>query len=190
MNTKNDYSLAVKNKRIWDFYNTNPNIDFEKTNLLLIDFMETIFNSMTNDITTNINSQLLSFMRESQLQIENISECVKNVNTNVNALSSDVNDKIALHMNNIKSEYIREFTTIINTSSLTSNEKISSLIDKSNNTLVDKTTLLLNDIIPRNNSSVDSIIKENIKNIHDTITSDTLKLSPHTFIVKTHKMNF
>jgi len=179
MNTKNDYSLAVKNKRIWDFYNTNPNIDFEKTNLLLIDFMETIFNSMTNDITTNINSQLLSFMRESQLQIENISECVKNVNTNVNALSSDVNDKIALHMNNIKSEYIREFTTIINTSSLTSNEKISSLIDKSNNTLVDKTTLLLNDIIPRNNSSVDSIIKENIKNLHDTITSDTLKLSPH-----------
>lgn len=179
MNTKNDYSIAVKNKRVWDFYNTNPNIDFEKTNLLLVEFMETIFNNMTNDITTNINSQLLSFMRESKLQIENITECVKIVNNNVNALSNDVNDKITQQMNNIKSEYIREFTTIINTSTLTSNEKISSLIDKSNNILVDKTTLLLNDIIPRNNSSVDTIIKENIKNLHDTITTDTLKLSPH-----------
>jgi hypothetical protein len=176
---KNDYSIAVKNKKIWDFYENNKNVDFEKTNLLLVDFMETIFNNMTNDIEININSQLLSFMKESQSQIENMTECVNNVNKNVNTLSSDMNDKIVLQMNNIKSEYINEFTTIINTSSLSSNEKISALIDKSNNILVDKTTLLLTDIIPKNNSSLDSIIKENMKHLHDTITSDTHKLSPH-----------
>lgn len=179
METKNDYSIAVKNKKIWEFYNTNKNVDFEKANLLLVNFMETIFNNMTNDIGTNINSQLLSFMKESQSQIENITECVNIVNNNVNTMSSDMNDKIVLQMNRIKSEYIHEFTNIINTSSLTSNDKISSLIDKSNNVLVDKTTLLLNDIIPRNNSSVNTLIKENLKILQDTITSDTRKLTPH-----------
>lgn len=179
METKNDYSIAVKNKKIWEFYNTNKNVDFEKANLLLVNFMETIFNNMTNDIGTNINSQLLSFMKKSQSQIENITECVNIVNNNVNTMSSDMNDKIVLQMNRIKSEYIHEFTNIINTSSLTSSDKISSLIDKSNNVLVDKTTLLLNDVIPRNNSSVNTLIKENLKILQDTITSDTRKLTPH-----------
>jgi len=74
MNIKNDYTLALKNKKIWDFYNTHPNVNFESANLLLVDFMETIFNNMTNDISSNINTQLLSFMKESQSRIENISE--------------------------------------------------------------------------------------------------------------------
>lgn len=177
MDTKNEYTLALKNKKVWDFYNTHPNVNFEGANLLLVDFMETIFNNMTNDISSNINTQLLSFMKENQTRFENLSECINIVNQNVNALSNEVNNSLMLQMNNIKSEYIREFTSIINTSSLTANEKISSLIDKSNNILVDKTTILLNDIIPRSNSSVHSIIKENLKDLHDTITSDTQKLT-------------
>ena len=159
MNLKNDYTLALKNKKVWEFYNSNPNVDFEKTNLLLVEFMETIFNNMTNDINSNINMQLLSFMKENQTRIENISDSVNTVNQNITAMSIDINNKMVLQMNNIKSDYINEFTNIINTSSLTSNEKISALIDKSNCALVDKTTILLNEIIPRNNSSVQTIIK-------------------------------
>lgn len=177
MNLKNDYTLALKNKKVWEFYNSNPNVDFEKTNLLLVEFMETIFNNMTNDINSNINMQLLSFMKENQTRIENISDSVNTVNQNITAMSIDLNNKIVLQMNNIKSEYINEFTSIINTSSLTSNEKISALIDKSNCALVDKTTILLNDIIPRNNSSVQTIIKENLRDLHDTINNDTQKLT-------------
>ena len=94
MNTKNDYTLALKNKKVWDFYNTHPNVNFESANLLLVDFMETIFNNMTNDISSNINTQLLSFMKENQSRIENISECVNAVNQNVNTLSNDINNKM------------------------------------------------------------------------------------------------
>ena len=177
MNLKNDYTLALKNKKVWEFYNSNPNVDFEKTNLLLVEFMETIFNNMTNDINSNINMQLLSFMKENQTRIENISDSVNAVNQNITAMSVDINNKMVLQMNNIKSEYINEFTSIINTSSLTSNEKISALIDKSNCALVDKTTILLNEIIPRNNSSVQTIIKENLRDLHDTINNDTQKLT-------------
>jgi hypothetical protein len=177
MNLKNEYTLALKNKKVWEFYNSNPNVDFEKTNLLLVEFMETIFNNMTNDISSNINMQLLSFMKENQTRIENISDSVNTVNQNITAMSIDINNKMVLQMNNIKSEYINEFTNIINTSSLTSNEKISALIDKSNCALVDKTTILLNEIIPRNNSSVQTIIKENLRDLHDTINTDTQKLT-------------
>lgn len=177
MNLKNEYTIALKNKKVWEFYNSNPNVDFEKTNLLLVEFMETIFNNMTNDISSNINMQLLSFMKENQTRIENISDSVNTVNQNITAMSIDINNKMVLQMNNIKSDYINEFTNIINTSSLTSNEKISALVDKSNCALVDKTTILLNEIIPRNNSSVQTIIKENLRDLQDTINTDTQKLT-------------
>jgi hypothetical protein len=177
MNLKNDYTIALKNKKVWEFYNSNQNVDFEKANLLLVEFMETIFNNMANDINSNINMQLLSFMKENQTRIENISDSVNAVNQNITTMSVDLNNKMVLQMNNIKSEYINEFTNIINTSSLTSNEKISALIDKSNCALVDKTTILLNEIIPRNNSSVQTIIKENLRDLHDTINNDTQTLT-------------
>jgi hypothetical protein len=189
MNVTNDYSMVVKHKKIWDFYNTHTNVDFETANLLLVNFMETLFNNTTNDIGDNINSQLLAFMKDSQLQMntltdrvtvvdnktETITECVHAVNKNVNTLSSDMNDKMTAQMNTIKAEYIKEVTSIIETASCSSREKISELLDKTNNVLIDRSQLLLVDIIPKNNVLVDVIVKENLKNLRDTITSD----APH-----------
>lgn len=73
----NDYTLAVNNKKIYDFYNENPNVNFESANLLLIDFMDSIFNNMTNDLNSNINSQLLSFMKDNQTKIEKLFKFIK-----------------------------------------------------------------------------------------------------------------
>jgi flavodoxin len=175
----NDYTVAVNNKKIYDFYSENNNIDFENVNLLLIEFMDSIFNNMTDDLNSNINSQLLSFMKENQTKIENISNSLNTVNQNVTNLTNDITNNMLLQMNNLKKEYIDDFSQIINTNSLTTNEKISSLIDKSNSILVDKTTLILNDIIPKNHETLQIQIKENLKVLHDSITSDTYKLTEH-----------
>ena len=169
----NNYTIAVTNKRICEFYNNNPNVDFENVNLLLIDFMESIFNNMTNDLNSNINYQLLSFMKDNQKKIENISNSLNTVNQSVTNLTNNM----VLQMNNMKKEYIVDFSQIINTNSLSSNEKISSLIDKSNSILVDKTTLILNDIIPKNQGTLQIQIKESLKELHNSITNDTYKLS-------------
>ena len=169
----NNYTIAVTNKRISEFYNNNPNVDFENVNLLLIDFMESIFNNMTNDLNSNINYQLLSFMKDNQKKIENISNSLNTVNQSVTNLTNNM----VLQMNNMKKEYIDDFSQIINTNSLSSNEKISSLIDKSNSILVDKTTLILNDIIPKNQGTLQIQIKESLKELHNSITNDTYKLS-------------
>ena len=173
----NDYTIAVNNKKIYDFYNDNKNVDFETVNLLLIDFMDSIFNNMTSDLNSNINSQLLSFMKENQTKIENIYSSLNIVNQNVTKLTNDITNNMVLQMNNMKKEYINDFSQIINTNSLTSNEKISSLIDKSNSIMVDKTTLLLNDIIPKNQETLQVQIKENLKELHNSITNDTYKLT-------------
>ena len=173
----NDYTIAVSNQKIYEFYNKNPNVDFENVNLLLIDFMDSIFNNMTNDLNSNINSQLLSFMKDNQKKIENISTSLNAVNHNVTNLTNDITNNMALQMNNMKKEYIDDFSQIINTNSLSSNEKISSLIDKSNSILVDKTTLILNDIIPKNQDTLQTQIKENLKELHNSITNDTYKLT-------------
>lgn len=173
----NDYTLAVNNKKIYDFYNENPNVNFESANLLLIDFMDSIFNNMTNDLNSNINSQLLSFMKDNQTKIENFSNSLNIVNQNVTNITSNITNSTMLQMNNMKKEYINDFSQIINTNSLTINEKISSLIDKSNSILVDKTTLILNDIIPKNQETLQMQIKDNLKELHNSITNDTHELT-------------
>lgn len=174
---QNKYILAVDNKKIYQFYQNNPNVDFENVNLLLIDFMETIFNNMTNDLNSNINSQLLSFMKDNQARIDHISNCVKAVNTNVAKLADDITTNMILQMNNLKKDYINDFSQIISTSSLTANEKISVLIDKSNSILVDKTTLLLNDLIPKNQDHLHERIKSSLNELHNSISKDTHKLT-------------
>jgi len=173
----NDYTIAVNNKKIYDFYNENPNVNFESANLLLIDFMDSIFNNMTNDLNSNINSQLLSFMKDNQTKIENFTNSLNIVNQNVTSITSNITNSTMLQMNNMKKEYINDFSQIINTNSLTINEKISSLIDKSNSILVDKTTLILNDIIPKNQETLQMQIKDNLKELHNSITNDTHELT-------------
>ena len=173
----NEYTLAVTNKKIFEFYNNNPNVDFESVNLFLIDFMESIFNNMTNDLNSNINSQLLSFMKDNQMKIENMTNSLTTVKQHITNLTNDITNNMVLQMNNMKKEYINDLSQIINTNSLSSNEKISSLIDKSNSILVDKTMLILNDIIPKNQDTLQKQIKENLKELHTTITNDTYKLT-------------
>src|SRR6056300_1029670 len=114
---ENNYTIAVTNKNIYEFYQNNPNVDFENVNLLLIDFMESIFNNMTNDLNSNINSQLLSFMKDNQTRIENISNSLNLVNQNVTTLTNDITNNMVLQMNNMKKDYIDDLSQIINTNS-------------------------------------------------------------------------
>lgn len=181
----NNYTITVNNKNIYEFYN-NKNIDFESVNLLLIDFMESIFNNMTNDLNSNINSQLLSFMKDNQTRILDISKSVNVVNQNVNNLTNEITNNMVLQMNNMKKDYINDLSQIINTNSLTTNEKIGSLIDKSNSIFVDKTTLILNDIIPNNQKALQIQIKEDMKDLHNSITNDTYKLTQNLNNKDTH----
>ena len=173
----NQYQVIINNKRIWDFYNENKNINIENVNIFLLDFIENIFNNMTNDINTNINSQLLSYINENKNQIEFIKTNLSSMNENISKLNSDIANNIMIQFVNLKKDYIDDVRQIINNSSLTINEKVSSLIDKNNSHLVDKTSLILNDILPKNQDQINKQIKFNFNEFYNLITEDTNKLA-------------
>lgn len=175
--TGNEYEIVLKNKRIWDFYNENKNIDIETANIMLIDFMENIFNEMSSDINTNINSQLLSYMKESKMQIDNLKHNLATVNDSISKINSEMTSNLVLQFVNLKKEYIDDVRQVIHNNTLTTNEKLTSLMDKNNIHLIDKTTLILNEIIPKNQESLGSQIQLHIKQLHSLIMEDTNRLA-------------
>ena len=40
-----DYTIAVKNKTIYNFYNKHPNLNFEEMNIIFISILEQLFES-------------------------------------------------------------------------------------------------------------------------------------------------
>jgi len=175
--TGNEYEIVLKNKRIWDFYNENKNIDIETANIMLIEFMENIFNEMSSDINTNINAQLLSYMKESKMQIDNLKNNLATVNDSLSKINSEMTNNMVLQFVNLKKEYIEDVRQVIHNNTLTTNEKLTSLMDKNNTHLIDKTTLILNEIIPKNQESLGSQIQLHIKQLHSLIMEDTNRLA-------------
>ena len=62
--SKGEYHLTIANKRIWDFYNNNKNISFEAVNLIFLDLIEKINNDMSSTMTTAINNEILSCVKD------------------------------------------------------------------------------------------------------------------------------
>lgn len=171
------YEIVIRNKRVWEFYNENPNIDPETANVMLIDFMENIFNEMSTEIDANINAQLLSYMKDGKHQLDNLKKNVATMSENISKMNSDITNNMALQFVNLKKEYIDDVRQIINNSSLTTSEKLASIMDKNNTHLVDKTSLILNDVIPKNQQQLGEQIQANLKNLHSLIVEDTATLA-------------
>ena len=43
----NKYVTTINNKRIFDYYKSNTNVNIESMNLIMLDFMEQLGNDMT-----------------------------------------------------------------------------------------------------------------------------------------------
>jgi hypothetical protein len=61
----NDYTMSVNNKRVWDFYNENPHLDFESLHVLFIEMMEKSINKITQN-NSSVISQLLTYLKDNQ----------------------------------------------------------------------------------------------------------------------------
>ena len=74
--TKNE-EFKTNNQKIVNFYNEHPNIDFEQSNLLLVGFLDKMFNHVTDDLDSNINSQILSYLQSSKQEIYDLKSSVE-----------------------------------------------------------------------------------------------------------------
>jgi len=172
----NDCIISLNNKRVYEFYKKNPNVSFEVANELLVGFMETIFNHMTENLNENINAQLLNFMKENQSQICELSQGIQSINANINTSNEILFKNLDSQLTTLKTNYISEVKELLANNSLQANEKINTLLDKNTTSLIDKTTLVLSDIIPKNQDKVYQLIQENLNKFHTAINADIRNL--------------
>jgi len=158
-----DYTIAVKNKDIWEFYDKHPNMNFEEMNLIMIDILEQIFEKTNPSLNTNIASQLLDNMKSLQNQVSNVTDLFSKSQT-------DMNTNFALKFMEFKKDYIEDLKMILanNTS-----DRVAPIIKEYNESLYDKTKNMINDIIPKNQENLSKDIVESFKSFHSVINHDT-----------------
>jgi hypothetical protein len=174
MATKTEFVL--KEKKIVDFYNQHPSINCEKANLLLVDFLETMFNHITDDLGTNVNSQLLSFMNENKTQLHDLQQQVSSYREEVSKTHQEATSEVFTQLSSWKTKYMDDVKQLIENNQLSSNEKIGTFLDKNNMQLLDKTAILLNDAIPKNHNVLHQQIVYSLKEFNRQITEDTSKI--------------
>ena len=146
----NNFELIINNKKIWDFFQENPAINMEDSILLVIEILEKMFNKMSNDLSTNVNSQIINFLNENKSKMDKMSLNMQTVTDNINKMSGEVINSVMLEFFRIKKEYIEEMTRVLENFTLQSKEKMEVLIGKNGESLLDKTSILLNNLIPKN----------------------------------------
>ena len=165
--------IIIDNSRICSFYNNNRNIDIVTTNLFFIDFFENLTDTANS---SNINTQLISFMNENKKQIEKLSSNIESVSDCVAKLNIDIANNLLIQLANNKKDYIEDVKGVVMNSSLTINEKINSMIHQNNEHLIDKTKILLNEIIPKNNETLNNQVQNTFKQLNEQISDDTHKI--------------
>lgn len=158
-----DYTIAVQNKDIWEFYNSHPNMNFEEMNLIMIDILEQIFEKTNPSLNTNIASQLLDNMKSLQNQVSNVTEMFSKS-------QSDMNTNFTLKFMEFKKDYIEDLKMILanNTS-----DRVAPIIKEYNESLFDKTKNMIHEIIPKNQDSLSKDIENSFKSFHSVINHDT-----------------
>ena len=178
------YELKIKNKKIIDFYKNHPSINFEEANLLLINFLDSLFNHITDDLDSNINSQILSYMNKTQTELNNIKDDMNIISDNVSKISSNTIDNINSQLMQLKGDYIDEMKILISTSNISTGDKLSSIIEKNNSFFLDKTTILLNDIIPKSQDSQHNHLKDMLQvqmnELYKQVCEETSKITTNS----------
>jgi hypothetical protein len=155
--SQENYEIIIHNERIWKFYKENPNIDIESSILLLVDLLENTFNKMSNISTTNINLQLLSYMKETKTEIEN--------------LKNNYKEELTL----LKNEYKDDICKTIHTNYLSEYEKLNTIIKNNSDNLINSTEILLKNTIPQNQENISKEIIFQMKSFQEIMMEETKK---------------
>lgn len=157
--------IIVTDKIILDFYRENPNLDFIMMNHIFIDILKKLSSNLSDTINNTMNAKVLSMLTDMSKDLNSFKQDFATIKSDMLAKFHD-----------IKKEYIDDVKLILNNNSLTYSEKIANLLEKNNESLAIKTSVILNDLIPKNQDKLYSQIDLAIKNLHNTINTDTIKL--------------
>jgi hypothetical protein len=165
----NNTSLICNNKKVIEFYENHPNLDFESMNLLFVSIMENLTQDMNSSLNNNIATQLLNNIQGLQTQIKFVSE-------NIIKLQTDTILNFSAKFSEFKKEYIDDVKMILTNNSVNTIDRLTPLIKDYNSSLIDKTLLVLNDIVPKNNDNLSKQLKEIMSVFHSSISEETNRM--------------
>ena len=163
---KNTPKLTVTNKRIIEFYNNNPNLEFETMNIMLIDILDKLLKTMdTTTLNNTIASQILTTMHE-------LKTSVSNVNNHVSSFQTTMSAEFVMRLNEMRRDYMEGVRTII---SAHSTDNVYPFISTQMNQLVDTMRKSVVDTCPQ--------IQETVKCVCESMLVDVKKMGENTLDV-------
>jgi hypothetical protein len=119
--------LTTKNERIVKFYDIRKDLDFEKMNIMLIDFMEKI----SSNTDANREDFLLSSFKNLETHVHDMRDTIKlsnqnivNLQTTIANIPSNMSDNIGSKLIDIKENSVREIERVLETNKHCTTEHI------------------------------------------------------------------
>lgn len=157
-----NYLVSINNKRIYDFYNSNPNISVESVNLIILDLIEEINTDMAKVFTNTKLGEILENMREMKQQVYSF------------------NDNLSIKIQEHNKSFIETLKLVIGNITNENNEKISNILNKNTETYIERINITLPRVQDETNKKIQDTLYDFQKHINDDI---------RTFLQTSHNEN-
>jgi len=147
---KTKHVIKINNKRIFDYYNANPNINIEAMNLILLDFIEQLGNDMTKVLSNSVFGEILNNVKDIKQQV------------------TSLNDNISLRLQEHNKSFLETTKLVIGMASNDNTDKISQLLNRNTESFIER----LNTSIPKSHEDINKKIQECLLSFQKTINDD------------------
>lgn len=161
-------TIILKNKRIYNFYKSNPSISFEDVNLLMVDLLEKMLQTSKPTLDQTLANRLL----EQMTKIEN----------NMEKTHHNVQAQLTEKLNELKKDYTKDLQLLISSNNT---EKINPLLQQQSNALEDKIKLIIQDMLPKSNTDIIKGIGLSLKELYQGVQAETKNLLEKSLDKKT-----
>ena len=135
------YIITFNNKDIHEFYQSNPNLNIETLNLILINLLKELGTDLTKTISSTVIGEILNNVKD-----------IKNNMTNLS-------DQLSLKLHEHNKSFLDTTKLIINASSSENADKIINLFNRNTDDFVNK----INTIIPKTHQEQILILQKTIQ---------------------------
>jgi hypothetical protein len=140
--------LIIKSKKVIDFYEKNPEIDFESVNLIIVDLYEKLLYSVTENTEKLRSTQLLkeldkfkSYLNVSNSNLYNDILLIKDTS---NIMNDDITNKIIIKIFEIIQLYTNDLKIILDNPENIDINKIVDKIKKKNIIIINNLSSIIN----------------------------------------------
>lgn len=144
-------TITIQNKKIYDFYTSNPTINIEAMNLLLIKFIEEMGTDMSKMLYNTIQGEILNNVKE--------------IKQELNQISTNLSSKIQQH----NKDFIENIKLIMSVTSTENTEKIALLLNKNIDSFMERLSFTLPNIQDETNKKIQDNLDRFQKLINDDI---------------------